>query len=424
MNQLQLSLMSGFDICMLVLVANRILKSEKKPKLIKIIIVIPIFAILLGISGVHTPNKIIGLLLNTILACFMLIILYRRPIIETSFIYFINLIIVTCVQLVIITIIKLVMGKIEMTFSYGIVAQSAGLVLIAIVSLYTPFELIYRFIRTKNKIVRFLIANGYALILFVAIYWNMDIHGMTKNLLSILMLSTMVAFINGVLLSKGWKDKFEEQELNIYKTYIPVVEQLIDDIRARQHEFDNHIQALKMIEEIRTEDDEISDLVKEYTSDIFEKNKWNSLIKFNNKIFSGFIYSKKKEAEQKGIEFDVILDTYFIDTVLKDYQLIEIAGVLINNAFEAIADLPEKHVILQVGKEKDMNSIEVKNRHPYLKDEIINNMFKKGFSTKSKEKRGYGLFNLQRLINSNEGKIEVFNENLDENYVVVKVLLN
>lgn len=424
MNQLQLTLMSGFDICMVTMIAANILKEEKKPKLIKYLIMIPIVSALMGVNGVYAPNNTIGLLINTLLACSMLYILYKLPIIETTYVYFISLIVVTCIQVVIIAIINVIAGGIEKTFQFGLIAQSIGILCVGMIALFVPFDLLFRFIKNRNKVIKYIIANTYVIIIFLTVYWNIDIDGMLKNIMSIMFLSAMIAFVNGVLLNKGWKSKYEEQELNIYKTYIPVVEQLMDDIRARQHEFDNHIQALRMIED---QDNEITQLISSYTDDILEKNKWNVLIKFNNKIISGFIYSKKKEAEQRGIDFEVIIETYFFETKVNDYQLIEMVGILLNNAFEAVADLPIRHVVLKVSKEKDRDVLEVKNRHPYLKEETISNMFKKGISTKSSgknSKRGYGLHNLQKIMNDNDGSIEVYNEELDDNYVVFRILLN
>jgi hypothetical protein len=57
----------------------------------------------------------------------------------------------------------------------------------------------------------------------------------------------LIVFINFVIVRNGFKNQLKEQELKIYKTYLPVIEQLMNDIRARQHELDNHLQALRMM---------------------------------------------------------------------------------------------------------------------------------------------------------------------------------
>ncbi len=45
-----------------------------------------------------------------------------------------------------------------------------------------------------------------------------------------------------------------------------------------------------------------------------------------------------------------------------------------------------------------MNVIEIRNKHPYLNVESINKIFNKGYSTKSSNKRGYGLYNTKEIV--------------------------
>ncbi len=54
-------------------------------------------------------------------------------------------------------------------------------------------------------------------------------------------------FINLVIIKNGLVNEFTAKELLIYRTYNPIVEELIDEIRSRQHDFDNHLQALNTI---------------------------------------------------------------------------------------------------------------------------------------------------------------------------------
>ncbi len=75
----------------------------------------------------------------------------------------------------------------------------------------------------------------------------------------------------------------------------------------------------------------------------------------------------------------------------------EIVGNLIDNAFET-GGIENNIVILKLKKEKDMNVIEIRNKHPYLNVESINKIFNKGYSTKSSNKRGYGLYNTKEIV--------------------------
>ena len=84
--------------------------------------------------------------------------------------------------------------------------------------------------------------------LIIAVYLIVDLY--LSHTLDI-----KVIILFGILLAViffGWWDwlayysilKRQEEELKIYKLYIHPLEELTKDIRARQHEFDNHMNAV------------------------------------------------------------------------------------------------------------------------------------------------------------------------------------
>ena len=96
---------------------------------------------------------------------------------------------------------------------------------------------------------------------------------------------------------------------------------------------------------------------------------------------------------------------------------------MIDNAFETNVD--ENQVRLILKREKDENVIEVKNKHPYLSNETISQLFKSSYSTKSNDGHGLGLPNIKNITKKHKGQINVQNENIGEaNYVVFRVLLS
>lgn len=415
-------ILSGFDIVMLNLIAHSLLKEKIKLGELKWTNILA-FTILIGVCGYYIPSPVIVQAVNAVIICAMFWIIYKKAVIGTIYMYISSMVIMGCIQLLVAFSIKAASGHISNNFTYGIIAQIIGLSLTYILCIRVPFSIIYEFTTRKNRVVEYLLINSFLILIFIIIYWYIDINGIIANMISILILSISIVFVNFVIVRNGLRNQFENQELKIYKTYLPVIEQLMDDIRARQHEFDNHLQALEMVSKMDSNKrkKDMDELIDKYCKNIIEKNKWNYLIKLNNKMLAGFLYSKIMQADVEQIKIDIILNTYFIDTKMKDYELIEVTGILINNAFEALKNESEKIVIIKISKEKDMNVIEVRNKHPYLNDEIIQNMFRKGFSTKPGSNRGYGLYNLQCLINKYEGNIETFNECEQENYVVFKI---
>ena len=101
----------------------------------------------------------------------------------------------------------------------------------------------------------------------------------------------------------------------------------------------------------------------------------------------------------------------------------EFIGNLVNNAFETGID--NNSVVIRLSQEKSMNIIEIRNKHPYFKREVIDRIFNMGFSTKSHVGRGYGLYNVGKIIKKYGGETEVFNEEYSgENYLVFKILFS
>lgn len=422
MNFVQTIILTCFDLAMLNLLTSSLLKQKFVLKSVNIVKIL-FYIIAVAVCSYYIKSPTIALPMSSMVAFIMLLRLYKKPVSNTIYLYMISMVIMLCAQIVVMLFVKIICGSIANSFLYGLISQICTALIITLIQRYIQICEIFNYIVEKNTVVYYLLLNSFAILIFIVFYWYMDINGVIGNLLSILVLSMVIVFINFIIVRNGLQNQFKEQELKIYKTYLPVIEQLMDDIRARQHEFDNHIQALRIMQgaDAGNNKDSMDELIDRYCTNIIEKNKWNYLIKLNNKMLAGFLYSKIIQAAREGIEIEVILDTYFIDTEMEDFELIEATGIMINNAFEAEGDGNCKRVTVKVSKQKDMNVIEVRNRHPYLNDEIIQRMFKKGFSTKGNNSRGYGLYNLNQLAAKYKGRIELFNDSTEDNYVVVRV---
>ncbi|NLY47201.1 MAG: GHKL domain-containing protein [Tissierella sp.] len=207
-----------------------------------------------------------------------------------------------------------------------------------------------------------------------------------------------------------------------YEEYLPIIEDLMEEIRYRQHQFDDHIQAIRMLAMTGDNLESTVKKMKGYAEDIVLNSKITKLIKLDNRILSGFLYEKYRSAEAMGVDFTIIIDDYEFKTNLKDYELVEIVGNLINNAFES--NTKDNKVILNLTAEDDMGLIEIKNKYPFLNSSGISQLFMSGYSTKSKDGRGIGLPNVRKIISNHGGMLQVQNDTIDdENYLVFRILL-
>ena len=355
-----------------------------------------------------------NLILNMIIFFLITLYIYRRGLIETFYTTIITISIVTVIQAGVLIFLSLIFNNIDKSFYYGLLAQSISLISTFIFTSLLPLDSIFQFVNRKNKVFISLTMNAFFLIFTVLLYWNSDIEGFFENIILIGIVVIILLALNALFITKGLEDEHKRAQLEMYNRYQKITEELIDDIKSRQHEFDNHIQAISMSEH--------NNIGIDYIENLKSRSDLGTLVKLESSLLSGLLYGKKKEAIAGEVDFQINIEIFDSWRGLKENELIDIVGNLLDNAFEATRDCSEKNVILDFKKEDGKNVIQIKNNYKYLSHDLISLMFKKGFSTKEDSGRGFGLYNVRKILSKYNGKIEVQNITyLDKNYIMFKV---
>lgn len=217
----------------------------------------------------------------------------------------------------------------------------------------------------------------------------------------------------------------QEKELQMYRLYTKPLEELVKEIRAKQHEFDNHMNAIL---NMHVTIDNYDELVKEqskYVKDIYDdrSRQFIQLLKISDKVLAGFLYSKILEAGT-SLTFDICVEDKTILTQASEHDMIEVVGTLIDNAVEACTEENNK-IKMVIGSKDDRLIFEIWNMHPPLPLEEIGHFFEKGYSTKENEgKRGLGLYNARNITERWHGELTVGMEQMaGVNYICFRVEL-
>ena len=248
--------------------------------------------------------------------------------------------------------------------------------------------------------------------LIIAVYLIVDLY--LSHTLDI-----KVIILFGILLAViffGWWDwlanysilKRQEEELKIYKLYIHPLEELTKDIRARQHEFDNHMNAVLNMHVTIDNYDELVAAQSAYCKEIYEAKGVSTpaLLRISGKILAGFLYSKILGAPTYAkVEIQVLSQQ--IITSVSEHNLVEILGTLVDNAFEAATpQLPLVEMVLDSREDKLIFMI--RNQVQGLTMGDISRFFQKGYTTKdSRECRGLGLYQANMIAQQFGGEITV-----------------
>lgn len=211
------------------------------------------------------------------------------------------------------------------------------------------------------------------------------------------------------------KSKEMETEIKMNKLYSDSFNSLIEDIRLRQHEFDNHISTIYSLHYTCDTYKKLVDAQNKYSQTVIKENRFNKLLKGGNPLLIGFLYGKFVEIEKLGITITYQISIKDLNVNIPIYKLVEIIGNLIKNAVEAMSSelQSEKLLYVAISEMRGVFEIEIRNRSKFIDYNQIEAFFKKGFSKKGSN-RGLGLYNVKNICNEYALTIFCENKNIDD----------
>lgn len=248
------------------------------------------------------------------------------------------------------------------------------------------------------------------------------------NVVTFVLLTIVLILI--IVLIVIWKrqimiDQRQQKEIQMYQMYGKPLEEFIRDLRARQHEFDNHINVLLNMHITIDTYDELVKAQSAYMSSLVarKENRYFPLLRISNKVIAGFLYSKLISIN-KDVRVELMVGSHEIFTNVPEQDIVEVIGTLIDNAVEASKEGSSCIKIFITSKEEKLIFV-IKNQHKKIPISELTNFFERGYSTKEDAlNRGLGLYNAKNIVKRWQGEIYVENELLEnENYITFRVEL-
>lgn len=359
------------------------------------------------ITSITQFNIYLNMVTSYLTVIYLVSILYKKKFINTCIEFFIILGFNIIMQLICIFIYNKYIGTYQDEFSIEIAIQLIILLFSLVVSYF-----IGKFKKNNHndlnlKIICYFIINLFSYILILKVIWNYDMKLVLNNIVEFGSTIIAVFSVNILLYFYIIKGEQEKKESKVQNKYSNILKHITEDIRARQHDFKNHLNVINgLIENTNVQG------VKEYISSLNKSMVvMEDIVYIDNPILRAIIYSKISEANNKNIKFLYSVKNSFNNTKIKDYELSEILNNLIDNAFEAIESQDgEKSVCINIYLEGISNIIEITNSGKTLKPENIKRIFERGFSTKDCNNRGYGLYNVKKIVERCGGKVQLFLE--------------
>lgn len=335
----------------------------------------------------------------------------------------------TVLTFIILSLLQLVSAVIVGVFLSGIVEERIILLIMNILmliiyeilsKLWDMKRLSYYF--QKNDVILYIILIG----AFCCVFGCIFLVKLQKGLYLEFYFVTCVFIVFVCLMAASWerykvKALEKEMELQAYKVYEESFKNLITEIRVRQHDFKNHINAIYIQHMMCQTYEELVERQKNYCEDIVYENRFADLLRLGDTMVIGFLYGKLTEADGKGIEVQYKFECGDLKTDIPMYQIITILGNLINNAIEALENNDRKRLFVGMDENEKELHIEVRNTNEAIAWSDVTSLFKKGYSTKGAG-RGLGLYSIKKMSREYDFDILFANKEIDgENWVSFEI---
>lgn len=214
-----------------------------------------------------------------------------------------------------------------------------------------------------------------------------------------------------------------EKENKYEKTFKEIIRQ----IRRKQHDYDNHINAIYAMALTTGSYEELMQKQREYWGDkINIEDKYGKIVnEKSSPVIIGFLFHKFTKANELGIDINPHIVIEEAECNISQCEMIEIIGILFDNAVEAVKDKEKsaKKIRVEIVEYKENIEIVVMNRSDYVKQSDIEMFFMEGYSTKGSG-RGLGLSNVKKIVKKSKSRLIVENITVDgEQWFSVKIIV-
>ncbi|MBO5473942.1 MAG: GHKL domain-containing protein [Lachnospiraceae bacterium] len=192
------------------------------------------------------------------------------------------------------------------------------------------------------------------------------------------------------------------------RLYYSAYEELVALIRDRQHDIKNHINTIYSIIYTTNSYEELVERQKQYCNFVLESSKETQiLLAAGNPLISGFLYQKNQEIKSRGMQVDYKLEKISFPLAATEYEIIEMLGILVDNAIEELAeaDHESKKIVIGYTWDEQWDIFYVANTSRNYSTAEIARFFERNYSSKGNG-RGIGLDKMRRKLQQLDGGIK------------------
>lgn len=262
---------------------------------------------------------------------------------------------------------------------------------------------------TSNLVRPLMVLGVSVLLVSLAIYYQIYLLGMAEIFIKYLtpyfsMTIIYIALILSlVLIREMLRGVRQRQLMEVQQQHISDLHEMTSIIKAQRHDFVNHLQvvfgflSLGEVEEAR-----------EYIQEVYQDVRVSGdILRLAIPELSALLLVKMGLAAGRNISLTIRGESNLSNLRVPSRDLVAVVGNLINNALEAVENLPaaERAVELRIFEKAGFYIIQTHNSG-CIPPEQREQVFEAGFSTKGdKSERGMGLASVKHLVEKSRGMV-------------------
>lgn len=422
MGLVQLFILNALEMCATLILWNA-LNIKRKNNILKNMSVVILMSIIILLT--YPMNVYIGVVINYLSLIMLIRITFNIRFIDAFYEFCMIALMNFVIQLIYTIPIKLIFNTIGLKyyFDQGFLITILALITSIIIYKRVPLGKLIEKFNYSIKKTYILLLNILIYVLISKIIWEHNNDLILDNIIALVIIPITFITINIMYFKYSIKRIEQKKVMEMHEKYSPIMLNLIEEVRRRQHDFKNHINTIYGISEV-SNTCQIKENIQHYITSLNGSlGNIDNLVFINNQLLAAILYSKICEAKKNNINilYDIKLETEKF--IINDYELTEIITNLLDNAFEAVAgnEVADREVNIVIMNEKDLFYMEVKNKGTPIEPLYITKIFNSGFSTKGIEGRGYGLYNIKKIVEYHNGEIQLSNDN---GYNIFRIYFN
>lgn len=208
---------------------------------------------------------------------------------------------------------------------------------------------------------------------------------------------------------------FKKGSNNLIDT-IKQLERFNKTLRVQRHDYLNHIQVIYSLMELE-EFEEARKYIEPVYKDIIRISK---ALKTSKPAVNALLQAKLQKAEQNQIDMELEIKSDLKALTMEAWEFCRIIGNIIDNGIFALKlKTDNRYMFVEFAEDLKNIKINISNNGPSISKEVMNNIFKEGFTTKGDKGDGMGLAIVKELVENFKGTVEVTSNDKRTSFEIV-----